>query len=294
MRFSLWHRKFFYKRLTVPFSPDDVSEYAWEQHQNGASYGSLAFFMEAMNCAVHVLGMPTKDPHKPLVSTQETYSTSKQRPDLRQARRFTVAEVLYLEKVLGDPTVDINDRCACGALLFALYGRCTWSDLRRVSQCELDINPIDGRTIGQGFTTFFHETASQVARHGLPLPLIAPVWGLQGPPLAIEWKRVAEAVRLDFTDWTKGPILPAPDKAGTWCSRSTTTSEASKWLVEILQAGPGNPDGISSHSLKCTTLSWLAKAGSDPPPSCSWALFFAERIRGSTQSRHALSPTAHP
>ena len=77
-------------------------------------------------------------------------------------------------------------------------------------------------------------------------------------------------MRLDFADWTKGPILPVPDKAGTWCSRSTSTSEASKWLVEILQAGPGNPDGISSHSLKCNNpfLVSQSRIGPTPPTDC--------------------------
>ena len=67
-----------------------------------------------------------------------------------------------------------------------------------------------------------------------------------------------------FGDIFKGPILPAPDKQGDWCSRSVTASEATKWLTELLKQNTTSLEQVSSHSLKCTTLSWLAKAGTDP------------------------------
>ena len=42
-----------------------------------------------------------------------------------------------------------------------------------------------------------------------------------------------------------------------------SSKEASKWLNAILAKLDGPVENISSHSLKCTTLSWLAKAGAN-------------------------------
>jgi hypothetical protein len=114
------------------------------------------------------------------------------------------------------------------------------------------------------FNTFSHKTASQVAKHGLPMPLIAPIWGLGNPPWAMTWKKVAEAVSLDFANFAKGAILPAPDVSGKWTHRSVTSVEAPRWLLELLKPFTSDLEDVSSHSLKATTLSWLAKAGCDP------------------------------
>ena len=40
------------------------------------------------------------------------------------------------------------------------------------------------------------------------MPLIAPIWGLGNPPWAMTWKKVAEAVSLDFANFAKGAIPP--------------------------------------------------------------------------------------
>jgi hypothetical protein len=50
---------------------------------------------------------------------------------------------------------------------------------------------------------------------------------------------------------------------GTWSGRSVTSDEASKWLGELLTLCSSELEKVTSHSLKATTLSWLAKAGSD-------------------------------
>ena len=80
----------------------------------------------------------------------------------------------------------------------------------------------------------------------------------------MEWVKVAKEVGITFDEAFKGPILPAPDKCGEWCERSVTASEASKWLTELLKQNTSNLEHVTSHSLKCKTLSWLAKAGTDP------------------------------
>jgi hypothetical protein len=268
MKYCLWHRGFFYRRNPLPLDSEEIAEYIWEKHQDGMAYSAMIGFVEAAKFAIHVLGIPSKRPNSPLITAFTRGildKTSIKRPGRKQARRLKVGEVLYLENVLNNESLDLFDRYAAGALLFAIYARCRWSDLRSVHNCELDVDVSNNKMVGFiSFNTFSHKTASQVAKHGLPMPLIAPIWGLNSPPWAMTWKKVAEAVSLDFAHFAKGAILPAPNDAGKWTHRSVTSVEASKWLVELLRPVAGDLEDVSSHSLKATTLSWLAKAGCDP------------------------------
>ena len=268
MKYCLWHRGFFYRRNPLPLDSEEIAEYIWEKHQDGMAYSAMIGFVEAANFAIHVLGIPAKRPNLPLITAFTKGildKTSTKRPGRKQARPLKVAEVLHLENVLNNESLDLFDRYAAGALLFAIYARCRWSDLRSVHNCELDVDVSDNKMVGfVSFNTFSHKTASQVAKHGLPMPLIAPIWGLNSPPWAMTWKKVAEAVSLDFAHFSKGPILPAPNDAGKWSLRSVTSVEASKWLIELLRPVAMDLQEVSSHSLKATTLSWLAKAGCDP------------------------------
>ena len=64
-------------------------------------------------------------------------------------------------------------------------------------------------------------------------------------------------------EYTKFPLMPAPSPSGEATVRALTSTEAGAWLRMLL----GNPQvdnpelKISSHSLKSTCLSYLAKRG---------------------------------
>lgn len=268
VNYCMWHRGFFYRKPPFPLDSEDIAEYIWEKHQDGMPYSTMAGFIESANFAVHVLGLPLKRPDAPMISAftrgvMEKAATN--RPVRKQARPLKVAEVIILEKMLNDESLDIYDRYAAGAFLFAVYARCRWSDLRCIHGCELDIDCSNDKLVGFiSFSTFSHKTSAQVAKHGLPMPLIAPIWGMCNPPWAMTWKKVAEMVSLDFSNFVRGAVLPAPNKDGKWGHRSVTTDEATKWLLELMKPHGGDLDNVSSHSLKATTLSWLAKAGCDP------------------------------
>ena len=218
VKFCLWHKSFYYRRAAIPFSNEDVSDYIWERHQDGATYSSLTAFVEALNFAQHVLGLPVLNPKTPLVSTFAKGILDKMattRPARQQARPLKTSEVIFLEEMVSNRSLDVKDRYAAGAFLFALYGRCRWSDLRRVNKCELDVSIVKEQTIGfVEFHTFSHKTAAQVAKHGLPMPLIAPIWGLTHPAWALAWKSAADEAGLTLGDINNEPILPAPTKTG--------------------------------------------------------------------------------
>ena len=268
VNFCIWHKTFFYQKPPFPLDSEDVAEYIWEKHQDGMPYSTLSSFLEAVNFAVHVMGLPLNRPEAPIVSAFTRgvlEQAAPKRPVRKQARPLKVSEVIMLEEMLNNESLDVYDRYAAGAFLFAIFARCRWSDLRSVHDWELDIDCSQDKLVGFiSFSTFSYKTAAQVAKHGLPMPLIAPIWGLCAPAWGMTWKKVAEAVSLDFANFGKRAVLPAPNKDGKWGQRSVTTEEASRWLIELLTAHGGDITDVSTHSLKATTLSWLAKAGSDP------------------------------
>ena len=267
VKYCTWHNRFFYQKEPFPFVPSDISEYIWECHQDGATYSTMRAFTEAVNFGIHVLGMASQSHGTPIIDSFTRGVLDKaamKRPGRKQARPLTVKEVMHLEQCLQDSSMNLFDRYAAGAFLFAIYGRCRWSDLRSVDSFELDVSMDRGVPCGFiSFATYNHKTAAQVARHGLPLALVAPVWGLDSPPWGLSWKTVAEEAEMNFAEHFKGPVLPTPLKNGKWGLRSVTASEASRWLNALLTKNGDTIEQVSSHSLKCTTLSWLAKAGAN-------------------------------
>ena len=266
-KYCMWHQKFFYQKAPLPFTPGDIAEYIWEAHQDGATYSALRSFTEAINFGHHILGLPIRTFGQPIIDSFTRGLLDKaamNRPGRKQARPLTVKEVCHLEACLNDTSMNLFDRYAAGAFLFAIFGRCRWSDLKCVASFELDIANDNSTPCGFiGFSTFSHKTAAQVAKHGLPLPLVAPIWGMESPPWGLSWKAVADEAEIEFSETYKGPVLPAPSKAGKWGMRSVTSSEATKWLNAILAKAGDVADRVTSHSLKCTALSWLAKAGAN-------------------------------
>ena len=266
-KYCRWHQKFFYQKSPLPFTPSDIAEYIWESHQDGATYSALRSFTEAVNFGIHILGLPTRALGQPIIDSFTRGLLDKaamSRPGRKQARPLTVKEVCHLEACLNDTSMNLFDRYAAGVFLFAIFGRCRWSDLKSVDSFELDIAIDNSTPCGFiSFATFNHKTAAQVAKHGLPLPLVSPICGLESPPWGLSWKAVAEEAEIDFSEAYKGPVLPAPLKTGKWGMRSVTSSEATKWLNAILAKAGEVTDRVTSHSLKCTALSWLAKAGAN-------------------------------
>ena len=61
------------------------------------------------------------------------------------------------------------------------------------------------------------------------------------------------------------PTLPAPNSDGLPTKRPLSTDEMKQWLQMVFTSRGINLDGrrLTSHSCKCTLLSWLAKHGDD-------------------------------
>ena len=108
-----------------------------------------------------------------------------------------------------------------------------------------------------------HKTmSSQMHRHQF-LPMVAPVTGVNRKDWATPWVQLRQRMGIHFPP--TGLIMPAPDQHGGISERPLESGECGKWLRRLLgvDVEPGlDPERrVSSHSLKCTFLSFAAKRG---------------------------------
>ena len=74
-----------------------------------------------------------------------------------------------------------------------------------------------------------HKTSRLVAKGGLAMPLVAPVWGVTSPPWGLMFLKVARLAGRQLENFDHEPLLAAPNMTGGWSSRSVTTKEAGQW-----------------------------------------------------------------
>ena len=60
----------------------------------------------------------------------------------------------------------------------------------------------------------------------------------------------------------KSPLVVQPSVVGGWTSKPLNNDRFVKWVLEALEtSGHACANKVTGHSAKCTTLSWLSKAG---------------------------------
>ena len=88
----------------------------------------------------------------------------------------------------------------------------------------------------------------------------APATGVTDDCWGQQWMQVREMLRIN--DLSIYPLMPAPDSALEPTRRPISTAEAKRWIhhllgPELVKAGAK----LTSHSCKCTCLSFMAKRG---------------------------------
>ena len=105
-----------------------------------------------------------------------------------------------------------------------------------------------------------HKTmAAQMHRHQY-LPMVAPVKGVNGADWSTPWMNLRTAMGIELPP--DGLLMPAPNQHGEVTERPLESGECGKWLRRLLNIdtafGPSSERRVSSHSLKCTMLSFAA------------------------------------
>ena len=174
LQFVKWYRSKYFTLCPFPMSCETVEDYVRDMQNEGKSASHLRGFVEAINFCKHVIGMEVSDGQTDLVTARVRRMlevSDSIRKEKIQARVLTVKEVEFLETFLSNERMDIKDRFACGCMLFCLYSRSRWSDIRKVYSFNSDVNEKDGKISGYlECRTRSHKTARLVAKGGLSMP----------------------------------------------------------------------------------------------------------------------------
>ena len=260
----------YYSSQFLPkFPADELQFYKFlcNEIETGAPKSRLKGFYQAVVFCRHVLDM---EELQPIISSKRCQGATADTEvvERKQASPLTVKELLLLHDIVENSEDDWNALFA-GAALLCCYCRSRWGDMMRVEETFLDHDE-------HGVPAFLetrcgsHKTMrAQMHRHQF-LPMCAPVIGVNGSDWTARWLNLRSIMGIELPP--HGLIMPAPDRHGLPSQRPLDTSECSKWLRMLLHVNPSSTDlpdvltrKVSSHSLKCTFLSFAAKRGLPVP-----------------------------
>ena len=226
----------------------------------GAPASRLLGVMQAMAFCRHVLDMPEL---QPVLDSKRCSGVAKETnpKEKKQASPLTVQELLKLHSIV-DEGEDLWDSIFAGAALLCCYCRGRWGDLMRSEKAFVDKDENGTPTFVETQTGRHKTMCAQMHRHQF-LPMVAPVKGVHGADWSTPWVKWRQQKGLEFPP--NGLVMPAPDRHGCATGRPLESGECGKWLRRLLHGDSTTEMGpdrrISSHSLKCTFLSFAAKRG---------------------------------
>ena len=202
-----------------------------------------------------------------------------------QASPLTVLELQKLHRILegGD---DVWDRMFSGTVLFMVYARARWSDAQH--SVKLSFDRFEGTIHFVEVLTGHHKTMRALQHRHQFLPLIAPATGVVEQNWAALWERVRAELGIDME--LGHALMPAPTEHGQPGRRALDSQEAGKWLRALLEVPAESKERkISSHSLKSTMLSFLAKRGCEMSDRLLLGYHTSPFTMGLTYSRDGMA-----
>ena len=216
---------------------------AYEEHARSSASRGMTL-LEPFRFARFVLEIPISEQHKP-------------------ARPSKVVEVAALEKLIASHSNPI-DVYMLGAVFFAVLSRSRWSDLKMIHQLWIEKVEFSGELYGfVEARTRYHKTATTLAKKQRFMPLVAPFLGVTNIDWTKHWVQAMESLGVSMESEPFGALCKAPSHDGSLCRRSCSTEEIGTFLNKVLKTN--QETGVTSLSLKHTTLSWCAAYGMDEP-----------------------------
>lgn len=111
--------------------------------EEGKPASFIRGFVEALNFCKHVVGINVSFDTEDLTSAKIRRMievSDAWRKEKNKGRVLTVKEVEHLELYLSEQRLDLTDRFASGCMLFCLYSRSRWSDIRKIYSVHVDVN----------------------------------------------------------------------------------------------------------------------------------------------------------
>ena len=178
----------------------------------------------------------------------------------RQADPFQASDIRLFHHILADADRELWDRCMSGMVLAAIYSRSRWNDLQQAESMVVDCE-VSGAAAYAEFRISDHKTKHSSAFRNCFLHSCAPASGVLEDGWISTWVAVRDALGISFD---KGhPTMPAPLAEGGASIRPLSSEEMKHWTHLLMRSGGVDLVGrrITSHSCKCTLLSWCAKRG---------------------------------
>lgn len=244
--------------ISFPCTEEQMYAFLCEERESGAAPSRMKSVLEACVFARHVLGVSQLDP---IINSRKCSGTTAADINkvVQQSTPLTVDQLKRLHQVLScDP--ELWNRAFAGMCLFCVYGRSRWNDSQH-SQRLFEDRDLSGTLAFLEAHTAVHKTARALQLRHVFLPLVSPATGVTSEVWAEQW--LACRKTLDIEDLSIFPLMPAPSASGEATVRALSSSEAGLWLRMLLN-NPQTVDPslkITSHSLKSTCLSYLAKRG---------------------------------
>ena len=242
--------------IGFPCTETEFYEFLKEEARKGAPASRLKAFFEAVVFSRHTLGVGAL---QALIDSRRCLGAASQTKlgCPRQASPFTVAQLRKLHAVLREGS-EPWDQAMAGMLLFCVYSRSRWSDAQHAEELKPDFDDA-GKLQYLEVRTAVHKTARAFHLRHMFLPLSAPASGVTEDQWAEQWLQVRRCLQIE--DLKKFPLMPAPDSNLEPTKRPISTAETKQWILHLLGNELVGMSKLSSHSCKCTCLSYLAKRG---------------------------------
>lgn len=256
-----------------PLSIQDLRDYFEHLRERGAARTVFTDWLPCVAFLKHVLGVRVEDGYfaDPIVKGRLRGLQLDRKPR-KQSRPFTVAEVVILEEFLADEDRDLRDRYGVGVILFAIFARARFGDLRCLQSVLKDFNDHDLRKTEVGYIearSTSHKMRSVGNRIGLPLPMVAPIKGFSKHVWGKVFWDVAESLGAPLNLVRDRPLWCAPNLDGSLSERYISGRETAKWIKIILEErGCPNLGSLTPHGAKATLLTMAGKFGLGEADRC--------------------------
>ena len=241
-----------------PQTEDAAWEYVKHLRSSGAAATTGSSWLSAVRYAIYIFGYDN------MLSIANSRRIAGQcdvmyvdKDTLNQAPPFTLSQVKELHRMLDSDSIDPFDRAFVAYVLTGIYTRSRHSDLRKIYRIILDVDEQGGFVELQ---TRHHKTAKSALKKSIPLPILAPARGVDGSVWPMKVLAAFEGVGLSFNGYLNQPLFKPIDAQGFLCKRGITSEETNDF-IELLFPNAS----LSSHSCKCTCLTWAAKYGLSLP-----------------------------
>ena len=249
-------------RMAFPGSESDCYGYLCRLQDKGKAASARKGVLEALAFARFVIGLVevgTVNESRRCHGNAKVVSNR----DREQALALKVTELQRLHHALEhDPS--LWNRVFSGCALMCTYGRPRWEDLMHTERILWDYDS-EGKLAFIECAVDIHKTRNAKQFKGTLLPFVAPALGI----IEVNWGALWLQARKDLglkDPQDGGAMMPAPDSDMQITDRSLESDEAGAWLRCILYGSIDKLSGrrVSSHSLKCTCISFATKFGANP------------------------------